>query len=328
MKRCVLLIGLLLLTGRIAAMDDWAIAVHGGAGAFDPARLPQERRQRVLAGLDRALAAGRDVLAAGGEALDAVQAAVQVLEDDPAFNAGRGAVFTSAGTHELDAAIMDGRDRRAGAVAAVSRVRNPVLLARQVMERTPHVLLIGAGAEALAGEAGLALVEPAWFDTEAARLQLEAWRSRQPAAEKHGTVGAVARDRAGHLAAATSTGGTTGKRPGRVGDSPLIGAGTWADDASCAVSCTGIGEFFIRRAAAHAIADRVALLGEPVQTAADDVLLRQLGPEGGEGGAIVLGRHGTPAIASNVSGMFHAWQVAGGSANAALAPALRAQPMP
>ena len=274
----------------------WTLMVHGGAGRFERGRLSAEAEAAMRAGLHAALDAGGTVLAAGGAALDAVEAAVRVLEDDPAFNAGRGAALTRDGGVELDASIMAGVDRAAGAVAGVSRARSPVALARAVMEGSPHVFLAGANADAFGAEQGLEAADPAWFATPERRRQLAELLARahaDPGADafdvdmKYGTVGAVARDAAGHLAAATSTGGVTGKRPGRIGDTPVIGAGTWADDRAGAVSCTGAGEFFLRTHAASAIAARMRLLGEPPAAAAAAVLA-EIGELGGTGGAIVV----------------------------------------
>lgn len=291
-------------------MDSrWSIAVHGGAGTILRENLTEDRRRDHEAGLSEALEAGAKLLAEGGSALDAVAAAVVLLEDNPLFNAGRGATFTFEGRIELDAAIMDGRDRAAGAVAAVTTVRNPLLLARAVMEHSPHVLLAGAGAEQFAREQGFEPVDASWFETPERRRQLDEFRSRQSgwfdSSVKYGTVGAVARDRHGHVAAATSTGGLTGKRWGRIGDSPLIGAGTYADDRACAVSATGAGEYFIRAGAAKAIADRMVLLGEGVQQAADAVIA-EVGALGGDGGVIVAGADGGTAFALNTAGMYRA----------------------
>ncbi|RME94781.1 MAG: isoaspartyl peptidase/L-asparaginase [Verrucomicrobia bacterium] len=298
-----------------------AIVIHGGAGNISRSTLSPEKEAACRAALREALDAGYRILQQGGASLDAVEAAIAVLEDSPWFNAGKGAVFTSAGTHELDASIMDGATLRAGAVAAVRRVRHPIRLARQVMERTPHVLLVGEGAEALAREAGLELVDPAWFDTPERRAAWEKRRSQAPAPNepgpadvaaegKHGTVGAVALDRHGHLAAGTSTGGLSGKRPGRVGDSPLIGAGTYARDATCAVSATGQGEFFIRLAVAHEISARVEHRGLSAAEAAAAVI-REVGWLGGEGGVIVLDARGRVATPFNTTGMFRGWRVEG-----------------
>jgi beta-aspartyl-peptidase (threonine type) len=289
-------------------MDSrWSIAVHGGAGTILRENLTEAMRGEYEAGLGAALDAGARLLAEGGNALDAVAATVVLLEDDPHFNAGRGATFTFDGKIELDAAIMDGRTRAAGAVAGVTRERNPVLIARAVMEHSPHVFLAGAGAERFAREQGFEPVDPAWFETAERRRQFEEFRQRKSGwfdgSVKYGTVGAVARDRQGHVAAATSTGGLTGNRWGRVGDSPVIGAGTYADDRACAVSATGAGEYFIRTAAAKAIADRMVLLGESAQAAADAVIA-EIGELGGEGGVIVAAADGGTAFALNTAGMY------------------------
>ena len=289
-------------------MDSrWSIAVHGGAGTILRENLTEAMRGEYEAGLGAALDAGARLLAEGGNALDAVAATVVLLEDDPHFNAGRGATFTFDGKIELDAAIMDGRTRAAGAVAGITRERNPVLIARAVMEHSPHVFLAGAGAERFAREQGFEPVDPAWFETAERRRQFEEFRQRKSGwfdgSVKYGTVGAVARDRQGHVAAATSTGGLTGKRWGRVGDSPVIGAGTYADDRACAVSATGAGEYFIRTAAAKAIADRMVLLGESAQAAADAVIA-EIGELGGEGGVIVAAADDGTAFALNTAGMY------------------------
>lgn len=289
-------------------MDSrWSIAIHGGAGTILRENLSVAQRAEYEAGLSAALAAGEKILAEGGSALDAVTATVVLLEDNPLFNAGRGATFTFEGGIELDAAVMDGRDRAAGAVAGVTAVRNPVLLARAVMEQGPHVFLAGAGAEQFAREHGFETVDPAWFKTPERRRQLEEFRARKggwfDSSVKYGTVGAVARDRQGHVAAATSTGGLTGKRWGRIGDSPVIGAGTYADDRSCAVSATGAGEYFIRAGAAKAICERISLLGETAQQAADAVIA-EIGTLGGDGGVIVAGADGSTAFALNTAGMY------------------------
>ena len=265
---------------------------------------------RFRAGLAAALRAGEAILAAGGSAVDAVEAAVIVLEDDPVFNAGRGGVFTAEGRNELDAAIMDGASRAAGAVAGVTRTRNPVSLARAVMTQTPHVLLARDGADIFALETGLAQVDPGYFATHERWQALEAMKAAAARGEsvfdktlKYGTVGAVARDSAGHLAAATSTGGLTGKRWGRIGDSPLIGAGTYADDRSVAISATGSGEDFIRVGAGHEIGARVRMLGETPKAAADAVIAELRGIDG-DGGLIFVGADGSAGWAFNTPGMF------------------------
>lgn len=283
-----------------------AIAVHGGAGVIPSAELTPQVDAAFRAGLGAALRVGYAVLEGGGSSLDAVTAAVVALEEDPLFNAGRGAVLCADGGHELDAAIMDGRDLRAGAVAGVRHVRNPVRLARHVMEHTPHVMLAGPGADALAADAGLEPVPNDWFTTERRRAELERYRAglaRIGDEASLGTVGAVALDCHGHLAAATSTGGMTGKRAGRVGDTPIIGAGTYAADDCCAVSATGHGEYFIRAAVAHEIAALMRYRGFGVQQAADEVVHGQLVRLGGSGGVIAVGRDGSIAMPFNSPGM-------------------------
>jgi L-asparaginase / beta-aspartyl-peptidase len=276
-------------------------------------------------GLRRALEAGREVLAAGGNALEAVTRAVAALEDDPLFNAGRGSVFTAAGTQEMDAAVMDGRDRRAGAVAGIFGPRNPILAARAVMEFSDHVLLIGEGALAFCRQQGVAFADPSYFCTAERwkALQDELERRRGGVAEdddekrRHGTVGAVARDRDGNLAAATSTGGMTGKVPGRVGDSPIIGAGTYADNATCAVSATGHGEYFVRFGAAFEIAAHLRHAGQPLEQAARAVV-DALGEIGGRGGVVAVDRAGALALPFNTAGMYRGYVRADGRIHTAI----------
>jgi beta-aspartyl-peptidase (threonine type) len=283
-----------------------AIAIHGGAGTLAPADLTPENERAYRAGLERALRAGFTILDAGGTALDAAVTAVQVLEDEPLFNAGRGAVLAANGLHELDASVMDGRDLRAGAVTGVRHVRSPIELARLVMERSPHVMLAGTGAEEFALEQGLQPVPNSHFATERRRLELERMLQGQIEAGREslmGTVGAVALDASGNLAAATSTGGMTGKKWGRVGDSPIIGAGTYAANDCCAVSATGHGEFFIRAAVAHEIASLMRYRGLDVVAAADEVVMQQLVRLGGSGGVIAVGRDGRIAMPFNSEGM-------------------------
>lgn len=293
-------------------MDStFSLAIHGGAGTMRRNAMTPVLEAAHRAGLRTALLAGRAVLAASGTALDAVTRAVMALEDDPLFNAGHGAVFTADGRLEMDAAIMDGRTRAAGAVAGVLGPRNPVLAARAVMEHSGTVMLIGEGALAFCREQGVAFEEAAYFHTDCRwqALQAELDRRRQGApdtrddAARHGTVGAVARDTAGNLAAATSTGGMTAKRPGRVGDCPVIGAGTWAENASCAISATGTGEVFIRHGAAHEIAARMRLGGQSLARAARDVVA-ELGRDGGDGGLIAVAADGTVALPFNCAGMY------------------------
>ena len=291
----------------------WSLVIHGGAGTMTRAALDQTQQAAFRDALAAALAAGQAVLVADGSALDAVEASIRVLEDDALFNAGRGAVFTAEGRNELDAAIMDGESRRAGAVAGVTRTRNPISLARAVMEHSPHVLLARDGADIFALEQGLKQVEPGYFRTEERWQQLQAMKAAEARGEplfdtnlKYGTVGAVARDSRGHLAAATSTGGLTAKRWGRIGDSPLIGSGTYADDRAVAVSATGSGEYFIRVAAAHEISARVRMLGETPQDAADIVVRHELKAMGGDGGVIFVGADGSCGWSFNTPGMYRA----------------------
>jgi L-asparaginase / beta-aspartyl-peptidase len=284
-----------------------AIAVHGGAGDIPPAELTPAREAEYHRGLEQALRAGQRILAAGGPALDAVVAAVQVLEEDPLFNAGRGAVIAANGICELDASLMEGRELRAGAVTGLRHVRSPIGLARLVMENSPHVMLAGQGAEEFALEQGLEPVANRYFVTERRQRELAAAMLAEPTAPFReslmGTVGAVALDTAGNLAAATSTGGMTAKRWGRVGDSPVIGAGTYAANDCCAVSATGHGEFFIRATVAHEIASLMRYAGKSAVEAADIVVQQQLRRMGGEGGVIVVGRDGSIAMPFNSRGM-------------------------
>ena len=303
-----------------------ALVIPGGAGVLERDKLSPEDEAAIRAALDRALDAGNEVLRRGGTALDAVEAAVRVLEEAPQFNAGKGAVFDANGGHQLDASVMEGHTRRAGAVAGVTTVRSPIQLARAVMEHSPHVMLAGAGAEAFADtQPQLERVPNSWFDTDHRRQQLEDARLReqrqaeapaQPGAY-FGTVGAVALDQHGHIAAATSTGGMTNKRWNRIGDSPVIGAGTWADD-RCGVSATGWGEFFIRAAVAHDICARVAYGGATLQAAADEVVLRVVPGLGGDGGIIALDAQGNIAMPFNTSGMYRGWIKPDGSRGTAV----------
>lgn len=290
-----------------SAAPGWSIAIHGGAGTMSRDRITPTQEVQYRAGLDSALAAGERVLREGGTSLDAVQAAVRVLEDDPLFNAGRGAVFTYQGVNELDAAIMDGRTRAAGAVTGVTTLRSPVTAARAVMEKSPHVFLSREGAEEFAREQGLETVDPAWFATPERLRQLEELKARKvgwyDVDLKYGTVGAVALDSHGNVAAATSTGGLTGKRWGRIGDAPVIGAGTYADNRACAVSATGAGEFFIREGVAHEICARIRFTGESAQVAADRVIA-DVGVMGGDGGVIVVTPRGETVFAFNTPGMY------------------------
>jgi beta-aspartyl-peptidase (threonine type) len=293
-----------------APREEWALAIHGGAGVIERGSLSPDQERAYRAALLGALEAGAAVLRRGGSSLDAVEAAIRLLEDEPLFNAGRGAVFTADGRNELDASIMDGRTRAAGAVAGVTRTRNPISLARAVMEKSPHVMLAREGADEFSVEQGLEQVDPSYFRTERRWQQLLDWRrdsTKQPdPALSRGTVGAVAIDMDGHLAAGTSTGGMTGKRWGRVGDSPVIGAGTYAADGNCAVSATGSGEFFIRVSAARQVCDRIAWQRVSAQDAAD-ATLADIGSIGGDGGLIVMDGSGRIAFGMSSSGMYRAW---------------------
>jgi beta-aspartyl-peptidase (threonine type) len=294
------------------ARPSFAIAIHGGAGVIDKATTTPEERDAYLASLRSALAAGRDELARGGTAMDACEKVVRILEDDPSFNAGKGAVFTEAGTHELDASIMDGATLKAGAVAGVRTVRNPISLARLVMERTRHILLIADGAEQFATEMAVERVDNSWFDTPKRReaLEKELEKRRRGATgddiarhkDYRGTVGAVALDTHGNLAAATSTGGMTAKKWGRVGDSPIIGAGTYANNKTCAVSGTGTGEQFIRHTIAKSIAAAIEYRGMTAHQAAHHAVHGLLDPD--DGGVIVVSHTGEIAMIFNTIGMY------------------------
>ncbi|RQT58584.1 isoaspartyl peptidase/L-asparaginase family protein [Burkholderia cepacia] len=309
------------------------VAIHGGAGTILRDAMDSDTERQYRAELTAILTAAQQVLADGGSALDAVTVAVRMLEDCPLFNAGRGAVYTAEGKHELDAAVMDGATLGAGAICCATRVRNPVLAARRVMEASEHVLFAGAGADAFAAAQGLELAEPGYFDTEARHAQWVKARTAagamldhdaatfafgkspsqpQPAEpldpdRKHGTVGAVACDRYGHIAAATSTGGITNKQPGRVGDSPIIGAGCYADDATCAVSSTGTGEMFIRLATAHDVAAQIAYRGASLADAAHDVVMNKLPRLAGRGGIIAVDAQGNVAMPFNTEGMYRGY---------------------
>ena len=301
------------------------LVIHGGAGVIKHDMTPAKEKA-VRAALTQALQSGYAQLKAGKPAMDAVTAAITVLEDDPNFNAGKGAVFTHDGKNELDAAVMDGYTLKAGSVAGVHRIKNPILLARAVMEKSQHVMLVGDGAETFAKEVGMPLIDPAYFRTDERWQQLQRAlkedRESKPHADeetaKHfGTVGAVALDQFGHLAAGTSTGGMTDKRYGRVGDSPLIGAGTYANT-GCAMSGTGWGEFYIRTVAAHEVCMRVAQMHVPLRRAAAEVINQEIPSMGGSGGAIALDSDGTIAMPFNTDGMYRGWIGADGAPHVAI----------
>ena len=296
--------------------NSWALALHGGAGTILRENLSPDEEARYRAGLEAALAAGRAVLEAGGAALDAVEQTVTALEENPLFNAGKGSVLTAEGAVEMDAAIMDGATLDAGAVIGVRRVRNPVRLARQVMEQSPHVILAWQGAEEFAERTGAEAKPQDWFITAHRRAQLADARAADVVSldhsdGKYGTVGAVARDRHGSLAAATSTGGMTNKQPGRVGDAPLIGAGTYASNHTCAVSATGHGEMFIRLTVARDIAAMMEYQGLDLAGAVRRKVQKELPRIGGTGGVIAIGCEGMPVLSFNSAGMYRAAQCEG-----------------
>lgn len=308
------LLGLVALSTTAAAATSPLLVIHGGAGV-ERGDLSAKEMAAARAALEAALRKGHEALAAGKPAMDAVTAAITVLENDPTFNAGRGAVFTHDGRNELDASLMDGATLRAGAVAGVHTIKNPILLARAVMEHSPHVMMVGQGAEMFAAEQKIEQVEPSYFRTEKRWQQLQRALKEETAGQAHadletakhfGTVGAVALDAEGKLAAGTSTGGMTNKRYGRVGDSPIIGAGTYAD-VRCAVSGTGWGEFYIRLSVAHEICARMNYLGESPAAAGEEVIVKRVPELGGDGGAIVLSADGHIAMPFNTQGMYRGW---------------------
>lgn len=283
-----------------AQSRKYTIVIHGGAGTIDKS-LPDSVKQAYLNSLQLALQIGKSILANGGKSIDAVEAVLRYFENDPKFNSGIGAVFTSAGTHELDASIMRGEDLSTGAVAGVKHIAHPITLARMVMEKTPHVLFAGEGADELGKNLGMEWVENSYFDTPHRKAQWEKYKERMDK-EKHGTVGCVALDQYGNIAAGTSTGGMTGKMPGRVGDSPLINAGTYANNKTCGVSCTGTGELFIRNTVAFNVSALMEYKGLTLQQAADEMIHNRLKP--GDGGLIAVDKDGNYAFSFNSTGMF------------------------
>lgn len=291
---------------------EYALVIHGGAGTIRKSDMSPEREAEYMAALNAALDAGESVLKNGGTSEEAVVKTIMLLEDSPLFNAGKGAVFTNAGTNELDASVMDGATMQAGAVAGVTIVKNPVTAAVAVMKNSPHVMLSGKGAEQFAIEQGLDTVANSYFHTESRMKSLEKVKAEEEKTglledrtdSKFGTVGCVALDKNGNIFAGTSTGGMTNKRWGRIGDAPIIGAGTYADNATCGVSCTGHGEYFIRYAVAHDVSARMAYLKEDLQTAADFVINKKLVEKGGEGGLIALDAYGNIALPFNSEGMY------------------------
>ena len=290
---------------------EYAIVVHGGAGNISPAFISPERAEAISSKLDEVLDHGISLLDAGGTSMDAVEAVIRILEDSPLFNAGKGAVFTNEGKNELDASIMDGKTMNAGAVAGIGDIKNPISAARIVLEASPHVLLTGAGASRFVAANGAEVVDSSYFHTE---RRWEQWQRqlKKTGIEKYGTVGCVALDRYGNLAAGTSTGGMTNKRFGRIGDSPIIGAGNYANNNSCAVSATGHGEYFIRYTVAHDISALMQYAGYTLQQAARKVIQEKLRDAGGSGGVICIDRQGNIAMEFNTTGMLRAYATSGG----------------
>jgi L-asparaginase / beta-aspartyl-peptidase len=315
------------ITGSMAQdaahrMPAYALAIHGGAGAMARNAMPAQREKEYRAFLLKVVQHGDSLLASGATALDVVESCVRMMEDCPLFNAGKGAVFNAEGKNELDASIMDGKTLKAGAVAGVTTIKNPVSAARAVMEKSPHVMLSGRGAEEFAGEQGLEIVDPAYFRTETrwkeylkVRNQADSLNALE---KKHGTVGCVALDKFGNLAAATSTGGMTFKKYGRIGDSPIIGAGTYADNETCAVSATGHGEYFIRNVVAYDITALMKYKGMGLADAAGFVINKKLREQGGDGGVICVDRQGNIAMPFNTEGMFRGSIVPGGKPKVAI----------
>jgi beta-aspartyl-peptidase (threonine type) len=275
---------------------SFVFVIHGGAGTILKSRMTPEMEKAYIEALEQALRAGYQILQNGGTSLDAIEAAIRIMEDNPLFNAGKGAVFTAEGTNELDASIMDGKTLKAGAVAGVKRIRNPISLARWVMEKSPHVLMTGDGAETFAKQNGMEWVDPSYFKTERRLKELQE--------KKKGTVGAVALDKHGNLAAGTSTGGMTNKKFGRVGDSPIIGAGTYANNKTCAISCTGHGEFFIRGVVAYDVSALMEYQGRSLDEAARIVIMEKLQSTGG---LIGVDARGNVTMRFNTEGMYRGW---------------------
>ncbi|MEE4638174.1 MAG: isoaspartyl peptidase/L-asparaginase [Wenzhouxiangella sp.] len=323
MKSPLLFASLMLMCPTVLAQGPIAIAIHGGAGTIERGKLSELQENAIRSALDEAVETGHGVLREGGSSLDAVVAAVRVLEDAPEFNAGRGAVLTHDGTVELDASIMDGATLAAGAVASVQGIRHPIEAARAVMHQSPHVMLVSHGATAFAESMGLEFKQPDWFITEFRAEQLRSVQARRDASVQlsedwFSTVGAVALDADGNLAAATSTGGMTNKRWGRVGDSPIIGAGTYADNRACAVSATGHGEFFIRHVVAYDICARMRHAGLSLADSAHAVVHDVLVEAGGDGGVIAIDAHGNIAMPFNTQGMYRAAIDVDGQKNVAI----------
>lgn len=301
-----LLLAALLLVSCTPESREYAIVIHGGAGNINPENIGPERAAAIEAKLAEALEAGQGVLESGGSSLDAVEVSIRILEDSPLFNAGKGAVFNHEGRNELDASIMDGSTLNAGGVTGVGDIKNPISAARAVMEESPHVLMMGKGASVFAAENGVEIVDSGYFHTEKRWNDLQKLLEKEEI-EKYGTVGCVALDKNGNLAAGTSTGGMTNKKFGRIGDSPIIGAGNYANNNSCAVSGTGHGEYFMRYMVGHDISALMQYGGLPVDEAARQVVHEKLLPAGGKGGVICVDRYGNIAMEYNSTGMLRAW---------------------
>lgn len=312
MKKSIFIYYLIGIINMMLAQQKFGIVVHGGAGNILPEHFTKELEQQYHQALNQAMNAGYAILEKGGSAVDAVTAAIKILEDNLLFNAGKGSVYNQNGQIEMDASIMEGKEMKAGAVAGVRRIKNPIEAAKLVMEQTPHVLLIGQGAEKLWTSKGFELVDTSYFYDE---NQFQKWKENQinKKNQKHGTVGAVALDKQGHLAAGTSTGGMMNKMPGRVGDSPIIGAGTYACDKACAISCTGHGEFFIRFAVAHNIQSKMLYQNKTLQQATHEVLFDELLPVGGNGGVIGIDKNGNIVMDFNTTGMYRGFKLSDGS---------------
>ncbi|HYC62526.1 MAG TPA: isoaspartyl peptidase/L-asparaginase [Thermoanaerobaculia bacterium] len=324
-KRFVVLTATIVITLGVSAQKAMMV-IHGGAGTITRASMTGDTEKQYREALEQALRIGHGVLAKGGSSMDAVEATIRFMEDSPLFNAGKGAVFTHDGRNELDASVMDGKTKKAGSIAGVTIIRNPITAARAVMEKSEHVMMVGRGAELFATQMGLEIVDPSYFWTErrwkSLQNELLKEQKQKPKADlvvedekKFGTVGAVAVDKSGNLAAGTSTGGMTNKKYGRVGDAPIIGAGTYAENESCAVSATGHGEFFIRWTVAHDIAALVKYRGMSVKEAGDEVIHKKLAPVKGEGGVIILDTKGNFAMPFNSEGMYRGWIGADGVAH-------------
>jgi beta-aspartyl-peptidase (threonine type) len=290
----------------------WVLVIHGGAGTILKKDMTPEMERQYRDKLQQVLDSGQMILENGGTALNAVTKCITIMENSPLFNAGKGAVFTSAGTNEMDAAIMNGKNLMAGAVACVSDIKNPILAARAVMEHTPHVLLVGKGAEAFAAKQGLQIVPPSYFFTEKRWKALQKMKEENKQAEEKGTVGCVALDEHGNLAAGTSTGGLTNKMPGRVGDSPIIGAGTYADNATCAVSCTGVGEFFMRDDVAYDMGALMKYGQLSLKEAANHIILDKLVKQHADGGLIAVDKFGNFTMTFNTPGMYRGYATSDG----------------